>query len=139
MFGLFCFLLGVLALPFKSKREKTEKTLATLKHLLSGFPFANKVDESVARAALLTAVLRAAFPFAPMTCAWADRERAILSTSLPISSSVELFGQQRKQDAGRKGKATRRIAARRCVATSLDNSRMIWKATCWRMLTQSPV
>jgi putative DNA primase/helicase len=48
------------------KRAEAEQALALLDDLLSGFPFASRVDRSVSLAAFQTSVLRGAFQVAPM-------------------------------------------------------------------------
>ena len=47
-------------------RQDAEAALRLLKDLLSGFPFRDDVDRSVALAAILTVVLRGAFDIAPL-------------------------------------------------------------------------
>jgi putative DNA primase/helicase len=58
-------------IPDKPTRREADQALECLKDLFSGFPFESELDESVALAALLTAVLRPSFPYAPMIGVWA--------------------------------------------------------------------
>ena len=55
------------ALPEQPSQEEAAAALGVLKELLTEFPFINDVDRSVALAAMLTAVLRGAFLFAPLS------------------------------------------------------------------------
>src|SRR6185312_216695 len=72
----------------KPTRRQAEQALAFLKDLLSGFPFASGLDESVAIAALLTAVLRPSFPFAPMTGVWAHSPGTGKSYLLDVIANI---------------------------------------------------
>jgi hypothetical protein len=54
------------AIAEQPTRADAEVSLQLLNDLLSGFPFVNKVDRSVALAAILTTTLRGAFAVAPM-------------------------------------------------------------------------
>ena len=54
------------AIPDKPTRAQAEQALKLFTDLLAGFPFVNEVDRSVALSAIMTAVLRGAFVFAPM-------------------------------------------------------------------------
>jgi hypothetical protein len=53
-------------IPPKPSKAQATAALEKLKSLLTGFPFVNDVDRSVAISAILTAVLRGAFPVAPL-------------------------------------------------------------------------
>lgn len=53
-------------IPERPTKDDAERALKMIEELLAGFPFAEKVDKSVALAAILTTVLRGAFDIAPL-------------------------------------------------------------------------
>jgi putative DNA primase/helicase len=56
-------------IPDAPSRDDALAALALLKGLLAEFPFVDNVDRAVALSALITPVVRGAFPVAPMHCA----------------------------------------------------------------------
>ena len=50
----------------RPSKESSEKALADIRHLLSGFPFVDEAAESVAISAILAAIIRASLPTAPL-------------------------------------------------------------------------
>lgn len=67
--GMWCWPdpnLAMPAIPARPTKDQARAALIVLTELLSEFPFVEKVDRSVALAAMLTAVLRGAFDLAPL-------------------------------------------------------------------------
>ena len=59
----------MLPIPDAPSRDDALAALALLKSLLDEFPFVSDLDKAVALSALITPVVRGAFPVAPMHCA----------------------------------------------------------------------
>jgi putative DNA primase/helicase len=54
------------AIPDQPKRDDALKALALLESLLTGFPFVDDVARAVALSAIMTPIVRGAFPVTPM-------------------------------------------------------------------------
>lgn len=78
------------AIPQKPRREDALAALALLDGLLEEFPFADKASRSVALSALITPVVRGAFPVTPMHVISAPEAGSGKSYLLDVATAIAL-------------------------------------------------